>query len=174
MNDTARLRKVKEILNKKRPNFLRQDAHKKKRLAQVWRNPQGIQGKVKKAIKGHRPMVKVGWGSPKILRGELRSGERPVLVQSITQIEALPQKSAIIIGRTVGLRKRILIFEKAKKEGHKILGLPENYAEISKNKIATSKEKTKPKALEQKVESAKIEMSKQKTRVQTPNEGEKK
>ncbi len=174
MNDIARLRKVKELLNKKRPNFLRQDAHKKKRLAQVWRNPQGIQGKVKKAIKGHRPMVKVGWRSPKILRGESRSGERPEIIQSITQIDALPQKSSIIIGRTVGLRKRILIFEKAKKEGHKIIGLPENYAEISKAKIATSKEKTKPKALEEKVESAKAENSKQEKKAETLNEGEKK
>lgn len=139
--DVDHLRSVKKLLHSKRPKFLRQDAHKKFRFSQVWREPKGIQSKVKKAIKGHRMMVKVGWGSPAVLRGSLRSGVKPVLVSSLSEIDGLSSGSSIILSSTLGLKSLVSIAKIAKDNGLSILNLPKNFDFVVKSRLDSKKSK---------------------------------
>jgi len=144
--DVAHLRIVKKMLHSKRPQFLRQDAHKKFRFSQVWREPKGIQSKVKKGIKGHRMMVKVGWGSPSVLRGTLRSGVRPILVSSLLEIDSLSSGSSIILSSTLGLKSLVAIVNSSKKKGLSILNLPKNFDSVIKSRLDSKKGTRQPSA----------------------------
>jgi len=172
-DDIARLSAVKRVLHGKRPQFLRQDAHKKFRFAQVWREPKGIQSKVKKAIKGHRMMVKVGWGSPSALRGSLRSGVRPIFVSSLSEVGSIQSGSSIILSSTLGLKSLVGIVKLAKEKGLIILNIPKNFDSTVKSRFDVKKVSSKPDAGNSKPSSSgaldsKIENSSQKSHVSSP------
>ena len=52
-------------MKKKKPKFIRQDAHKKGRLAKKWRKPKGLQSKMRLCKKGYRKRISKGYKSPK-------------------------------------------------------------------------------------------------------------
>ena len=47
MAETKKLLELRKKIKGKKPNFIRQDAHKHKRLARKWRKPKGIQSKMR-------------------------------------------------------------------------------------------------------------------------------
>lgn len=44
--------------------FIRQDAHKKAKLKNLWRKPKGLHNKMRLQKKGYRRLPKVGMGTP--------------------------------------------------------------------------------------------------------------
>lgn len=121
-DETKRLLGVRKTQKSKKPQFKQTDSHKKKKLADYWRRPDGIHNKTRYAVKGKTPLVEAGYGSPALVRGLHPSGFEEVIVKNPKDLEKLNSaKQAARIGRTVGSRKRGLIETKAAELGLKVL-----------------------------------------------------
>jgi len=122
MDSISRLLKLRRRQKSRKPEFRRYEAHKKLRLRdKSWRRPRGRHSKLRKRVAG-RKIVTIGYGSPKAVRYLHPSGYEEVLVHNPMQLENVnAEKQAIRIASAVGLKKRLLIEEKAKEMGLKIL-----------------------------------------------------
>ncbi len=108
------LKKRKDI-SSKRPDFLRQEWHRRQRLQGVkWRKPRGMHSKLR-LHKGYRPkVVSIGYGGPKAARNLHPSGFEEVMVHNVKDLEKIdPAVQAARVAHTVGMRKRLAIEEKA-------------------------------------------------------------
>ncbi len=120
--ETKRLLEVRKKQKSKKPTFLQTDSHKKKKLKDYWRRPDGIHNKTRYSQKGKCPRVERGFGSPALVRGLHPSGFEEVVVNNPKDLESLNvERMAGRIAHTVGARKRFLIEKKAAELGLKIL-----------------------------------------------------
>jgi large subunit ribosomal protein L32e len=120
--ETKRLLNIRKKQKSKKPTFKQTDSHKKKKLADHWRKPDGIHNKTRYSKHGKCPLVEAGYGSPAAVRGLHPSGFEEIIVNNIKEAEALKtDRQAGRIARTVGARKRSLIEKKAAELGLKIL-----------------------------------------------------
>lgn len=112
-------------LKLKRPRFIRQESWRYVRLKPSWRRPRGKDSKMRLQIKGWPPLVKVGYRTPRAYRNLHPSGFKEVLVYRPEDLQGLdPEIHAVRIASSVGMRKRLLIVEKAKKLDIKVLNPP--------------------------------------------------
>ncbi|MCD6529913.1 50S ribosomal protein L32e [Candidatus Bathyarchaeota archaeon] len=120
---------IKKALAKKKvkkPDFVRQESWRYKRLNESWRRPRGIDSKMRLKKKGWPKSPNVGYRSPRKLRGLHPSGYREVLVRNLSDLEKLdPELDAVRIARTVGEKKAIEISSRAYDMGLKVLNPPE-------------------------------------------------
>ncbi len=117
-----RLLKIRRILKRRKPDFIRKDSWKFKRLNESWRKPKGKKSRVRRKEKGMIKMPDTGYRSPRKVRGLHPSGYKEVLVYNLKDLDKVdPSKEAIRIAHTVGKRKRILIQKKAEEKGIKVL-----------------------------------------------------
>lgn len=106
----------------RRPKFIRQESWRYDRLAENWRKPKGKDNKMRKQKSGMPALVKVGYRSPKAVRGLHPSGYRDNLIHNPAELNVLdPTKDAARIGHTVGKKKRIEIINKALENGIKVI-----------------------------------------------------
>lgn len=120
--ETKRLLNIRKKQKSKKPIFKQTDSHKKKKLADHWRKPDGIHNKTRYSKHGKCPLVEAGYGSPAAVRGLHPSGFEEIIVNNIKEVESLSvDRQAGRIARTVGARKRSLIEKKAAELGLKIL-----------------------------------------------------
>ena len=108
------LKKRAEI-DSRRPEFLRQEWHRRKRLQGVkWRKPVGDHSKMRQHY-GYRPnVVSIGYGGPKAARYLHPSGFKEVRVWNTKDLEKInPELEAARVAHQVGMKKRIEIEEKA-------------------------------------------------------------
>ena len=105
-----------------KPQFNRQDYHKKKRTPTSWRRPRGNLSKQRRGIKGKGPKVESGFRTPKAVRGRHPSGFEEVHVETVDDLDGVDgDREAVRIGSTVGARKRERIEEVAESEGIRVL-----------------------------------------------------
>lgn len=72
--------------------------------------------------KGWPPIVRVGYRSPRIIRGLHPSGLEEVLVHNPSELEGLDPKTRVVrIAHVVGRRKRAAIVEAAEEMGFVVL-----------------------------------------------------
>jgi large subunit ribosomal protein L32e len=166
---------IKEILQKRRalksrkPEFMYQDAHKKRRLPQSWRRPKGSGSKMRIGHRGYRRPLEVGWGSPSEVRGLDRSGMKPVLVHNPEELARLDPKTDIaVMAGSVGMKKKITIIEQAGKLGLNISNFKDaakfaNEARESVERRKKEKQQVKE-GREKKKEAAKKEAEKKKAK----------
>lgn len=120
--DLKVLLRLREEIKKKRPDFVRQESWRYKRLDEAWRKPKGIDSKIRLEVKGWPAKVKVGYRGPSAVRGLHPSGLRDVLVHNLQELEKLdPKKDAARIASTVGARKRERLIVRARELGIKVL-----------------------------------------------------
>jgi len=161
------LLELRKKLKNRKPKFIRQDSHKKKRVKFSWRRPKGLHSKMRLELKGYRRNVEIGWGSPKEVKGLSSDGLEKITVNNIDDLKKLDaKKQGALISGNVGLKKRLEILKEAEKLKIKILNIknPEKYIkdaeEFLKNKkeekAARAKEKEKKKT-EKKKETKKEE-----------------
>jgi large subunit ribosomal protein L32e len=107
--------KVRAGIHARRPEFLRQEWHKRKRLQRAkWRKPQGDHSKMRQHYGYRRIIVSIGFGSPKAARYLHPSGFREVMVHNVKDLAKIhPDVEAARIGHSVGFKKRLEIEEKA-------------------------------------------------------------
>ena len=90
-----------------KPQFNRQDYHKKKRTPTSWRQPRGNLSKQRRGIKGKGATVEAGYRSPTAARGLHPSGFEEVRVHNTDDVEGVdPDTEAVRIASGVGARKR--------------------------------------------------------------------
>jgi large subunit ribosomal protein L32e len=148
----ADLQKIKKEKKSDNPNFIRQDHHKKKRLAKIWRRPRGCDSK-KRLMKNNRVKVKPGYGTPSVLRDLDENGKEVIMIRSLKEIEFLNSKSqVVIVSRKIGLKNKILVIEKLVSLKIKILNIkdPKKYLDEQKAKKLAKKKKAKAKPKEDK------------------------
>jgi large subunit ribosomal protein L32e len=105
-----------------KPEFIRQESWRYKRIKENWRKPRGIDSKMRLQVKGWPSIVKIGYRGPKTARYLHPSGYRDVLVHNVNELSALdPTKDAARIASTVGRRKRLAIIARAKELGIRVL-----------------------------------------------------
>ena len=91
-----------------RPEFIRPESWRYKRLETNWRKPKGIDNHQRKQKSRGRPgLVKIGYGTPSIAKGLHPSGYTDNLVHTIKDLENLnPKQDGIRFGHSVGTKKR--------------------------------------------------------------------
>lgn len=115
---------------RKRPEFVRQESWRYKRLDEAWRRPRGKDSRMRLQKSGAPPLVKVGYRGDRDFRGLHPSGFEEVLVSRPEDLEGIdPSRQAIRIAANVGRLKRIRIAEVAREKGIKILNPPPQFKE---------------------------------------------
>ena len=115
-----------------KPQFNRQDYHKKKRIPTSWRKPRGGLSKQRRRMKAKGPVVKAGFRSPTASRGLHPSGFEEVRVHNTDDLEGVDgDTQAVRIASKVGGRKRELIEDEA--EEREIRVLNPTYVEVEVN-----------------------------------------
>ena len=116
------LLKLRESIDEKRPEFVRQESWRYKRLNESWRKPKGIDSKMRLSVEGWPKIVKVGYRGPKITRGLHPSGYKDILVHNIDELKGLnPKTDAARLASGLGAKKRVELIKKAKEMGIKVL-----------------------------------------------------
>lgn len=109
------LKKRAEVSGR-RPEFLRQEWYKRKRLQGAkWRRPRGMHSKMRQHYAYRRSVVSIGYGSPKEARFLHPSGFKEVMVHNVKDLGKInPETEAARIAHQVGMKKRLEIEAKAK------------------------------------------------------------
>lgn len=119
---TKRLLGVRKKKKSKKPDFRRQEGYRYKRLADTWRKPKGRHSKLRKGEKARGKKPSVGHMSPPSVKGLTKQGYDPVLVSNKASLSGIdPAKQAVIIGSSVGKKKRMVIVVEAERMNIKVL-----------------------------------------------------
>ncbi|MBI2135065.1 50S ribosomal protein L32e [Candidatus Woesearchaeota archaeon] len=144
--DTERLLEVRRSIKSRKPEFIRQDYHKKPGLKRKWRKPKGLHSKIRLNKGGKSRKVSKGYGSPREVRGLHKSGLEGRIVANISHLDVLDNKKhGIIISSSTGKKNRIVILKKAKELGFNVLNIrnPEEYIRNAEQEIADKKKAKK-------------------------------
>jgi large subunit ribosomal protein L32e len=115
-----------------KPQFNRQDYHKKKRIPTSWRKPRGGLSKQRRRMKAKGPVVEAGFRSPKASRDLHPRGFKEVRVHNTDDLEGVDgDTQAVRIASKVGGRKRELIEDEAEERGIRVLN--PTYVEVEVN-----------------------------------------
>ncbi len=121
-NERKRLMRVKKNISKKRPKFSKFESWRLVRVKDYWRKPTGIDNKMRQKRKGWPKSVKVGYRSPRAVRGLHPSGMEEVAVFNVGDLTIVdPETQVARIGGSVGARKRSAIVSEAENLGIRIL-----------------------------------------------------
>ncbi len=146
MDSIKELLELRKHIKSKKPDFIRQDTHKKKRLCRKWRRPKGLHSKIRLKLKGRAKKVQLGYGSPKKVRNLHKSGFQQYVIKSIKDLEVLDsKKTGLVISSSLGNKKRIVILKKAKEKGFRVLNFsnPDEFIKKVEEKITLRKNKKK-------------------------------
>jgi len=122
MVSTKELLKLRQEIKAHKPDFVRQESWRYKRVRPNWRKPKGIDSKMRRQKKGWPKIVKVGYRGPKATRYLHPSGYYEKLVHNVNELSKLDAKKEVArIAATVGKRKRKEIIEKARSLKIKVL-----------------------------------------------------
>ncbi|MBI2041019.1 MAG: hypothetical protein HYT16_02865 [DPANN group archaeon] len=122
MVETQNILALKKHLNKKRPQFIRQEYRIRRKLRHEikWRLPRGKHSKMREGRVGKVKRVQVGYRSPALMRGFTLTGMKPMLVHNLEELQKLDAKTNIaIFSSTVGLQAKAEMFLKAQQMGIK-------------------------------------------------------
>jgi len=121
-----RLMRIRVLMERREPRWMSMDEWRFLRVAhrESWRRPKGNDNKIRLEIKGYPKRVKVGYGKPRLVRNLHPTGFKLVTVHRPEDVDKVdPTKEAIVIGRTVGLRKRVEIVRRAIERGVRVINV---------------------------------------------------
>lgn len=122
MVDTKELLKLRQQVKSHKPDFVREESWRYKRVKPNWRKPKGIDSKMRRRKKGWPKIVRIGYRGPKVARYLHPSGYYDKLVHNVNELKNLDsEKDAARIAAAVGGRKRKEIIERAKSLKIKVL-----------------------------------------------------
>ncbi len=122
MVNTKELLKLRQQVKSHKPDFVREESWRYKRVKPNWRRPKGIDSKMRRRKKGWPKIVKIGYRGPKVARYLHPSGYYDKLVHNVNELKNLDsEKDAARIAAAVGGRKRKEIIERAKSLKIKVL-----------------------------------------------------
>ena len=171
--DTEKLLEIRRKIKARKPEFIRQDYHKKPGLKRKWRKPKGLHSKLRLNKRGKFKKVSKGYRSPREVRGLHKTGLEERRINNIKQLDALDHKKhGVIISSTTGKKNRIGILKKSKELGFNVLNIrnPEDYIKNAEQEMAAKK---KPKKEEKKDVKEKAAKEEEKLAGKTGEEGKK-
>lgn len=152
------LLKIRKSLQKKRPVFRREDCNKLKRVSASWRRPTGTHSKVRHQFKGRVIRIKTGYRCPVEVRGAHKSGLFPIMVFAVNDFGKISKETqAAVIASGVGLRNKLLMLQKAKQMGIRVLNIKDSDEFIKAAEDLLQKRKDEKKAKKKKKESKDVE-----------------
>jgi large subunit ribosomal protein L32e len=124
-----RLLRVRKYKQRKNPSFRTTNSWRYDRVDERWRRPKGIDNKLRESKRGWPAVVKIGYRTPRLLRGMHTDGKGNVreeyVVQNLSDLElVLPHKHVVRIANTVGRRKKEEILQQARSWGLTIINPP--------------------------------------------------
>lgn len=167
-------------MRKRKPDFIRQDWHKKKRLRKRWVNPRGLHSKIRLKKAGHPRKVQNGYGSPNQVRGMHRSGVSIKIIFNESDLNSIDKsKEGIIIAGNVSLKNKIFLLKKANEKGIKVLNLNvdkylKNKEEALKKRFEKTKKHDKKKSKQESASQEKTDKLEEKLTEEEKKEQEKK
>ena len=172
------LLELKKKIAKKRSNYVRSDAFKRKCIPLQWRAPRGGHSKIRKKRRGKVSHPGPGVASPKAVRGLTMKGLKPVTVSTLKDLEKINPKTEAIIISKVGQKRRIELLKQAIAKNNPILNIrkPEEVIKKveetikKKQEIKKKKTETKKQKKEAAIQKAKEE---EKKKTETTEEQEK-
>lgn len=153
MTEDEKLMEQRIKTKRRKPSYIRQDAHKKPKLGTSWRRPKGLQSKMRLGKRGYNKMPEIGYGSPKKVRYMTRRALLPVNVRNPDELGLLdPAVNEIVVGN-VGKRKKVEIIKKALEKNFRFMNVknPKAFLENVESMIKKKKDlKEKRKAAKEK------------------------
>jgi len=137
LSSSRKLVEARARIKAKKPNFVRSEGWRYRRLKKSWRRAQGHSSKMRRKQRGWPKIVSVGYGSLRAARGLHPSGLREVAVARPSELDAVnPAEEAVRIAHTVGERKRRAILDRARELNLVVLnpGLKEAKVEVEGEK----------------------------------------
>ncbi|MBW2996082.1 50S ribosomal protein L32e [Candidatus Woesearchaeota archaeon] len=160
---------LRKAIKAKKPVFVSQDSHKRKRLSKKWQKPKGWQSKIRLNKRGYRKTVRPGYGSPKAAYSLDPSGLEAVRIHSISELSKINKETqGIIIASVVGTKNKISIINKAKEAGIKILNIkdPDAYLKKVEESIKKKKEEKAKRTEKKQAEKKKAKKKEEKDKLQ--------
>ena len=164
---------TRRIRKKKKPHFIRQDAHKKKRLGNKWRKPKGLHSKMRLGFKGHPRKISSGYGSPKLVEGADRTGLMPKIICNRQDLEGLKEKEGAVISGSVGKKKKLEMLNLAIEKDIAVINIKDIKKEVEDIQENIKKRAEKKKALTEKKKEKEKELKK-KSKAKEDKKGEEK
>ena len=139
------LLELRKKMKRRKPDFVRQDIHKKTKLSKKWRKPKGYHAKMRQGKGGRRKTISTGYGTPKKVRGLTKEGLKPVLIRSLNLEGINAKEEGIIISSKLGSRKRVEIIKEAQKKGIAIINIKnaDEYLKKIEDKLKVKEEQKK-------------------------------
>ncbi len=154
MSSTKTLLEWRKRLKAKKPDFIRQDAHKRPALGRKWRRPKGIQSKMRKHLHGYRRSVSTGYSSPRAVHGLHPSGMQPVLIHTIKDLKSIDSKIQGVVLAHVGMKRKTELLQYAIEKKITVLNIKDPAAYLKQVQQDRQKQKeeqsTKQKEKQQK------------------------
>lgn len=120
--EKRRLLRVRKALKSGKPDFVRQESWRYKRVKPSWRRPRGIDSKMRLEKNGWPRSPKIGHRSPRMVRETHPTGLKEVLIHRPEDLGPIdPEEHVARIAHTVGARKRLQIIERAEELGVHVL-----------------------------------------------------
>lgn len=134
----------KQMVKKKQPRFIRQEAHKRKKLGDSWRKPKGVHSKLRLRRRGKPKMVSVGYKMPDQVRGISKAGLRIVYISSVAQLKTLTKEYVAVMSK-VSKKQRLKLLVEAQKLGISFINFKDITKEVEaiKKKLGVKKEARK-------------------------------
>jgi large subunit ribosomal protein L32e len=146
---------LRNRMKKKKPAFIQQMGRQRKALGNNWKKPRGSDSKIKIGKKGYPRKVKVGFKSPKEVRGFSRDGLKIILVKNILELNNIDKTKETVCLASIGQRKKVDIVKKCVELNLKMLNVKdpskflkdveENFKKKREDKIKKDQEKNKKK-----------------------------
>ncbi|MFH1072956.1 MAG: eL32 family ribosomal protein [Nanoarchaeota archaeon] len=159
----------------RQPRFTRQDAHKKKKLAKVWRRPKGYHNKMRRHVRGYRRVIKVGWGSPQEVKHTDQDGKKILLITGPADLQHAGKEHALIISKRIGKKKKLALLREIKQKGLTVYNitideyLTKAEKEIQEKKqLKEAQQKEKEKKKEEKAQKEKKSIEEKVEKEKTP------
>jgi large subunit ribosomal protein L32e len=157
----AKLLQIKLEKNKRRPKFIRQDYHHRKKVQKdSWRAPKGVHSKMREHRKSRRPLVAVGYRNPVLARGLHKSGAKFAYVSNVLEMQNVnPKESVVVVNGKLGARKKYLLLKKALEKSIPVASInAKKFIEAFEAKLKAKQEaKSAKKVVEKKAEEKKPE-----------------
>ncbi len=145
MADKINLLKLRKQLKRRKPWFVVKESHYRGGRVKVrWRYPIGRHSGVRQEHKGKPALVRIGYGSPRAVRGLHASGLLPIVVsceRDLLQVNS--QHSGAVLARTLGMKKRLELLNIALQKKISVLNVKSISQEIEKINAALNLRKQK-------------------------------
>jgi large subunit ribosomal protein L32e len=135
----------KQKVKAKKPNFCRQETHRRAKLGTEWRKPKGVHSKLRLRRRGKGKMVSIGYRMPEAVRGLTVEGLRQVYVSSPEHIKYI-SKEEVALMRKVSNRTRLAILQAAQKANARVLNVKDIAKKIEELTVKLSHKKVKKEA----------------------------